>query len=179
MQTIFRLTKTKKGVSLIEVMIVLGIVSTALVASISIIARSLIEVRINEIEDSVNTSLIQTMEIIKSPQDISVAGNPRLTSYGTPNYFKLNTTGNENVITYDGANQGEIQTCDSNSFYASEYLISSGIDSFNLCLQVIITPINNNGVIYYNIEAKAIYDLPTGEAVNTYRGLRFNSFSNI
>lgn len=178
MKTIFRLFKTKKGVSLVEVMIVLGIVSTTLVASVSIIAKSLIEVRVNEIEDSVNTALIQTMEIVKSPQDIAVTGDPRLTSYGSANYFKLNTNGNSNVLVYDAANQTEISNCDANSYYGSEYLITSGIESFNLCLQVIVTPINNNGSIYYNIEAKAIFDLPSGEEVNSYKGLRFSTFSN-
>ena len=56
-----------KAATLIEVLIVLGVISTTMIVAVSLIINSLYELRNNETQDAANGIMIQALEIAKSP----------------------------------------------------------------------------------------------------------------
>ena len=165
----------KKAASLAEVMIVLGIISTTLVASVSILINSLSRTKVNEIEDAANAVMIQALEVAKSPaQNVSVsstsfAPNQRGEVYS----FKLNKSiDGENVL--EEIRQPSTEGCNSQSpYYVTPDNRTDVTQEIDLCLQITVENISNQ---VYEIVSTVTYQIPNEEKQNTIKGYRYGEF---
>ncbi|MBN1915546.1 hypothetical protein JW796_00940 [Candidatus Dojkabacteria bacterium] len=86
--------KRKKAFSLAEVIISLGVASTTMVVAISMTSQSLRLAKENEIENTANEILVQTLELVKSPVPLniipSIGGNAAVS--GLVGSYKINKT---------------------------------------------------------------------------------------
>ncbi len=163
-----------KGNSLVEVLIVLGIISTALVASVSVIVNSLIKVRVNEIEDSANSLLIQSMEIAKTPNTVVVNdGAINNNSVGTAYYFTLQNASNQNTLQRVTSSTTLINSCPANSPYNANNFLGTNVD-YNICIQLQIIYRGNE---QYEINSRVVYDINGRVSLNTIQGFRYTPFN--
>ncbi len=168
----------KKASSLAEVMIVLGIISTAMVASISIMVNSLIRIRVNDIEDSANTILIQALEIAKSPTQLRVNADLSTIPYDSSVFLALGD--NDRLQIQRGHSvQGNLinPDCNTSSVYNVNDLLPEDVSaSSQICIQLEVTRrrgINDNDV--YEITARSKYVVPGGDIrSNVITGFRYS-----
>ena len=164
--------KNKKAASLAEVMIVLGIISTAMVASVSVMINSLINIRVNEIEDSANYALIQALEIAKSPTGLVFSSDISSRPINSSVFLSLES---DKKLTISSGNQA-LTTCSENSVYNIKKLLASSISvTSNICVQVEMIPRNGiGGEKIYEIIARSAFVLPSGkDRANVIRGYRY------
>ena len=67
--------KRKKGFSLAEVVVSLGVTATVMVVAISLTSQSLRLTKENEIENTANEILIQSLEFVKSPVALNISSS--------------------------------------------------------------------------------------------------------
>lgn len=167
-----RKQKTKKATSLLEVIVVLAIISMTIVSSISLVARTRVQIKNNEITDQINGQVVKALEILKSPSDILVSNDANLTGAG-PYFFTLsNPAPNKYLLQYQfqGATFPVITSeqsatgatnpntnlpgCDNSSIF-----FVTGVLNFNYCQQVRIVPLTNikTNQIYYQINVTLVY----------------------
>lgn len=166
--------KKKKAATLAEVMIVLGIISTAMVASISVMINSLIRIKINDIEDSANTVMVKALEVAKSPAAISVSENIDNRTVNVPIYFLLNTSSQLQLQNNDSINT----TCTDNNKYNVKALLPEDITaSSQICVQIEIIPrYGLENARLYEIIVRSYYTLPNGDLrANVIKGYRYKN----
>lgn len=163
-------SKTKKASSLLEVLIVIGIISTTLVVSTNLVIKSLTQVRINELEDRATNVLVKGMEVAKAPTAIVADTIPD----------QINTTYSYSIVENPNGNffenqQGRLTDCNP----GNDYEINFGlIDSENdiACLEVSVTPRGNSDIDYYEVNAVIIYLSGQYEYSNILKGIRYDDF---
>jgi hypothetical protein len=168
---IIKNSQIRKASSLVEVLIILGIISTAVIASTTIAINSQKTLIKNEREEVVNASMLKALEITKSPSDIRIVGsvinsgsekNYRLTKQITPERFVL-----EERIE-------DLVNCSPNSpFQVSIDVVQEGVN-FPLCLSVSILKEQVSGK--YKITVKAVYDNSEGQTTKILVGYRNEEF---
>lgn len=175
----FKNKKTKKGASLVEVIIVLAIVSLTIVSSMSLVARTRIEIKNNEIEDKISDILLKAMEAMKKPGEVVLTGATTFTP-GRGYYFSLkqDLTGVYSLElqrfasplpTQSGTFQFSDVCTPNNPFYLTDS------KNFNYCQQVEITQIQSAVIPneqLYKITTTLIYGLSgqsKSETLVTYR----------
>ncbi len=93
--------KNKKATSLLEVIVVLAIISLTIVSSVSLVAKTRIQIKNNELTDQINGQVVKALEILKSPSDILISNDTNLTGTDIPYYFNLsNPTQGTYILQY-------------------------------------------------------------------------------
>lgn len=190
----------KKAASLAEVLIVLGIISTALVASISIIVDSLRQTRLNEIVDTANLFMIKASEISKSANEITIVSTTFLPNQrGDVSFFTLEQSGGVSYLRQVFPDRSTLNECDDNNEFN---LINSSIQILEadspreqnndipeevspttitysqntlrrICLQV---QLENKGEDIYEMTSRVIYTSPDGNEENILKSIYFGTF---
>lgn len=110
------MSKRLRATSLVEVLIVLAIISSTILGSMILVSNSFVVVRQNQTEDYVNGLVVNAMEIIKSPSNISVTDNSFATTQNTtPVYFKLSRVNGSAYL--EKTLDAQITTCTPTSQY--------------------------------------------------------------
>lgn len=166
--------------SLAEVLIVLGIISTTIIASTSLVINSLVTVRENEISDAANGLLVQTVEIIKSPSNIYVSDNIFTSgSVGQTYYFRLKEGSNSSASFLEYISGGSpINTCTASSPYYKSLNLNNNT-SVNSCLQIQIKPVKANTKVNYEITALIVYNIRSDTQIRYLRAYRTESFIEV
>lgn len=170
----------KKAASLTEVMIVLGVISTVMVASVTIMINSMVRIRINEIEDAANSAMILALEITKSPANVRYnvdVDDSGLFPYDIPQYFSISNLEGNNMLIYRPGH-GVMTACNGTLLdrYDVSFLLPEDISQNSvICIQVEVTPRRGiNDTRIYEIVVRAIYEIPGGEVrSNVIQGFRY------
>lgn len=174
--------KFKKAASLVEVLIILAVISTTVIASTTIAVnsqRTLIE---NERTQTANGVLIQALEIIKSPAQIAVV-NPDFFP-NTPSYYRL-TQSEDRYVLASVDDRAFIDDCTVNStFQVSSRLVQEPVN-FPLCIMVEITsqPAPRDTAFdtdtFYEIRVQLLYQQRSELQQTILQGIRYEEFITI
>ncbi|MFS8130891.1 MAG: hypothetical protein ACMG57_02840 [Candidatus Dojkabacteria bacterium] len=200
--------KRLKATSLVEVLIVLAIISSTILGSMLLVSNSFVVVRQNQTEDYVNGLVVNAMEIIKSPSNISVTDNSFVTTQNpTPVYFKLTRINGSAYL--EKTQDDQITTCTA----GSQYIISAaslsdtsnttagatdttagatdttanipGTTTPNVCVQVKIVPVTGsiltNGIqSYYQMTVIAVYNSQDNNPIIVnFQSNRYEAFNQV
>lgn len=173
----------KKANSLIEVLVVLGIISSTMLVSVNVIIQNVAQLRVNELEDAANGVMIQGLEIAKSPADVVtnselLPDKETVANSSIPLFFTLDRSGNQNILN-EIVNGSVITECNDGSPYLVEIESDNeNLNGFNTCLQIEIEAGENSasGEYYYLIKSRVIYQVPGDVNANTVAGYRFEEF---
>ncbi|MCA9386655.1 type II secretion system protein [Candidatus Dojkabacteria bacterium] len=166
--------KRKKAATLAEVMIVLGVISTAMVASISIMINSLVRIKVNDIEDSANSVMIKALEAAKSPATISLSQDISAVAVNSSVFFSLDETARLQYEINDTVNT----SCTSQNKYNVKTLLPDDVSSNSeICVQIEIIPrLGVNSKRIYEIVVRSFYVLPNGDVrANVIKGYRYGN----
>lgn len=141
--------KTKlKAIGLFEIIIALGIISTTIIVSISSLLGTAEGMRQNEIGESSNFILLKSIELARSPSEITVIGEVGLADY----YAIENLDGQ--AFRLRGVNQTNTN-CDQESIFLASNILENP-SNHPICLRISITPIidaiSNKEVYIFNSE---------------------------
>ncbi|MCA9381298.1 hypothetical protein KC678_03465 [Candidatus Dojkabacteria bacterium] len=168
----FNKNKRKKAATLAEVMIVLGVISTAMVASISIMINSLVRIKINDIEDTANSVMIKALEAAKSPATLSLSQDISAIAVNSSVFFALDESSSLQIQLNDVVNT----SCTSQNKYNVSVLLPDDVSSSSeICVQVEIIPrFGVNSKRIYEIIVRSFYVLPSGDVrANVIKGYRY------
>ncbi len=174
--------KTKPAVSLVEVLVVLGIVSITLIGSLTLVATSYTQAKTAEIEDAVNGLMVQVLEAVKSPTNVIIS-NSTLTAdiVDSVHYFSIvNNTPSTTSLKEQTSN---LSLCKAGVpyYYSLTYNPSGGstANTVSVCLQVIIIPKKSvEGAIYYDVTVKGMYLTNNQFKTNSLKTYRYGTFKN-
>lgn len=172
--------KNKKGVSLVEMMVVLVIISTTVISALSLIIRSTLEIRDNEVRDSVNGLMINISDALKSPARIQLKNfTPSTFVAGTPYAFRVEAQGNVFVLTYVSGST-TLSSCPSDSSFLYPISVTQSTLQ-NVCLMVSITLLSGSPT-RYSSNIQTFYNLPQNNSTTTSNSLvtiRYEAFTLI
>jgi hypothetical protein len=134
--------------------------------------RSLIRIKINDVEDAANSVMIEALEIAKSPSSLNISRDISNRPIDSVTYLSLGSSGVLNVE--DGDSQ--LNQCSENSEYSVESLLPDDIASSSvICVQVEIVPRRiPNGDRIYEVTARTLYIVPGDEIrANAIKGYRY------
>lgn len=168
--------KFKKGASLIEVLIVLGVISTVFVSAMTLLSSSIIQVIGNEIEDAANLTLVQGIEIIKSPTEVIVSDQPTTVD----SYYALvkNSAGGTSQYNLVKQTNGVLTDCSAQSPYIISNLLELGYSEIEVCLQAQIKQVRvQDNKPVYEIVTRIFYYVNGTLRGNYLKGYRYDAFS--
>jgi hypothetical protein len=168
--------KFKKGASLIEVLIVLGVISTVFVSAMTLLSSSIIQVVGNEIEDAANLTLVQGIEIIKSPTEVIVSEQPTTVD----SYYALVKNPASASYVYNLVKQtgGVMTDCSTQSPYIISNLLDLGYGEVEVCLQAQIRQVRvQDNKPVYEIVTRIFYYVNGTLRGNYLKGYRYDAFS--
>lgn len=176
----FQIKKNKKALSLIEMLVVLVIISTTVITAFSLILRSNLEIKENEVADSTNSLMVSISEAIKSPGGVPISGFVPGTFTPDIEYaFKVTAQGNSYVLTYV-AGSASLTTCDSNSQF--KYPVSVDQNTVrDVCVLVGIKKTSANAN-RFEVKTNTIYSLvsSSGAPISSYLvSYRYSTFELI
>ncbi len=165
--------KRLKAASLMEVMVVLGIVSFTIVSSMSLVAKVSTTVKSNEIQDQANSLILKALEVFKNTKDVFVSQDVLTSATGGTYYFALKEGSTGAFLQYDPTGDAQsLNNCDANNVYFVANL------NFGPCLQVAITPINSvTGGKYYNVEVFIKYSISGKDITDSLKTYRYYGFT--
>ena len=172
-----------KGVSLIEVIVVLAIISLTIVSAMTVVIRANAIIKDNEIQDTANDIFLQAFELLRSPEPVKVlqGGFTELSQGGIKTVYTIEF---ENSISRKGylkkATNQNGETCALNSEFNIESLGNTD-RPFPICLTVSVTPVSGSGGIIttYNIALELSYITTAGVVVENYQVTRYEKFVEI
>jgi len=175
--------KKKKALSLAEVLIVLGVISSALVVAVSFLVESIITLRVNETEDTVNFLMLTGVELARTSSELNISDDQGFFNGGSTNYFYINdadpsdATDFELVIDPIGS---EITTCGAaqSNYYVSNFYIENLANLDNFCMQIIFEPSETAGdLTAYPVRVKTIYQVSGEEEfrIKNIRGYKYGA----
>lgn len=178
---------------LVEIMVVLAMIATSLVAVVGINVRSQLLIKTNETIENANGVMLKALELARSPEPI------RVTSFSGGQIS--NVAGKYSVVVGQDGNVSSIikqldadPTISANSFNcleSSAYAVSidlfsrsaNGAPSGNasnalICAQVIVSPttsqLGENAI--YEVNSIVVYPTPQGKQTNNLIGYRRGEF---
>lgn len=166
-----------KAASLVEVLVVLAIVATTMVAATQITVQAMISIKNNEIVDTATGVMVQAMEIAKSPDSVKVRSAAGLvTNFKGSYYLATDATGSALWKVTDLLTP--INTCDAASQYFVRIDVGDRVPP-KVCLQLIIEPQVISGTTVFAIQANLVYEL-TGKVESlSINGFRRDAFKAI
>lgn len=141
--------KTKfKALGLFEIIIALGIISTTIIISISSLLGTAEGIRQNEINESSNFILLKSIELARSPAEVTVVGEIGLFDY----YAIENIEGQS--FRLRGFNQTN-NTCNQESIFLTSNILENQ-SNHPICLRIsiirIMDSISNKEIYIFNSE---------------------------
>lgn len=170
----------KKGYTLVEIMIVLGIISVALVGAIGTMVRASYQLRLNEVEDTGNAFILKASEFLRSPALITVRNYPGNEILNTNNRFTLGQDVNTSELYLDVANSNQFSSeCNENNpFNVKNILGDEVLIPADICMQIIIeaNPRNNKSALY-SFEITMKYEAGAQEVERKLFGYRYGNIA--
>jgi type II secretory pathway pseudopilin PulG len=158
-------SKYLPALSLVEVLVVLGLVSVSMVGIAGINVRSQIAVKDNELIDAANGIMLQALELAKSPTQLKISSTDNTTNInGT---YAIDKTQPDTLL--ERPSSDAILTSTSTCNTASPYFVS--VSSTNpplICLQITFErkqrPLVNDN--YYEVTSRVLFKLSRGPVLN-------------
>jgi hypothetical protein len=168
-------SKNLPATSLVEVLVVLAIVASTMVAATQLSVRALIDIKQNEIEDYANSVMLKALEVAKSPSDINVTHLVTAGNY-TGSYSSSLLNGKP-VLYQQSPTIVGMGTCTSGSVYYTPLTGVTGVTPPLACLQVQIQPKTGLNSTYYEITSTISFQLSDQMVTKTIVGYRRNKFN--
>lgn len=161
--------KNKKALSLVEMLVVLLIMSTTILTALGLILRSSLEIKENEVRDTVNGIILNINESMKSPGALQLNNfTPNEFVAGVDYGFSVNSVGSTYELTYV---QGSttLTSCDPQSTYKYTVAISQSTIQ-DVCILVTIKRIQGSTPPVYEIRTSSLYtyNQPGSTPVSSY-----------
>lgn len=168
----------KKALSLVEMLVVLLIMSTTILTALGLILRSSLEIKENEVRDSVNGIILNINESMKSPSAISLNNfTPNQFVAGVEYGFRVNPDGANYELTYVQGSTS-LTSCDSQSTYRYTINVSQSTIQ-DICILVTIRRLQGTVSPVYEIRTSSLYtyNQPGATPVSSYLvTYRYNEF---
>ncbi len=178
----FKKVKLTRGLSLLEVIVVLAIISMTMISAISVVLKANSVIKSNEIQDTANDLLLQSFELLKSPDKVKVlqGGFSELSQYGISTVYSINfdTSLNRNGYLKKASQPGT--QCDNSSEFNVK--LSAAIDRpYPICIKITITPVGSvsTGITRYDISILLFYSSSDRAIQDTYTLNRYEGFIQI
>lgn len=178
--TNYKFNKKLKALSLLEVIIVLGIVSMTMVSAMAVVLRANSLIKSNEVQDSANDILFQTFELLRSPDPVKVleSGFVQLSQAGLTSTYSIKFDSNRNGYLAISSQNASTQCTNSSEFNVESI---NNTRPYPVCIRINITPVGSSGVISrYNIVIILSYtSTSAGDVSETYNLIRYERFEKI
>ncbi len=174
---IFSRKKNLKATSLAEVLIIIAIISTTLIASVNLAASSVVTSKENEIDDTANALLVFGLELAKSPGDLIV--NDQALVGSTVNQTYLYSMEKENSIYYLKRETADFPDCNASSPFKLDFHIttsSQNLNTNNYCLKLEITKRSNTRATYFELNVVVKYTKGSEQVTISAKGYRKDEF---
>lgn len=170
---------------LMEVLVALAIISTAMVIAMQITMKNLVLVKDNEIIDLVNAMSLQALEIAKDPSKVTINAG------ATPPLTVGNVNGSYNITFNTISKKGSLirvasavtsnltSTCNSSNPYYLKVTQTTQLTATtaDICIEMIIQKISSPGASsYYQITANTKYSYKGVDKTKTYLIYRKDDF---
>jgi len=169
--------KTWPAVGLVEVLIVLALVATTMVAATQVTVQSLIKIKEDEVNDYVNGLMIRVLEAAKSPQTLTI--DNQLTGLSDFEGSYVLTIPDEGTST-PAFTQEAIEltpipegSCTTSSPYSVTIPNLGNFTPPPVCLQAIVTELDGIDINpIFQITVRSVYSLSSGPVVRDIIGYR-------
>lgn len=161
--------KNKKALSLVEMLVVLLIMSTTILTALGLTLRSGLEIKENEVRDTVNGIIININESMKSPGSITLNNfTPAQFVAGVDYGFRVNSNGATYELTYVQGSTN-LTSCDAQSAYKYTVSISQSTIQ-DVCILVKIRRLEGTVPSVYEITTSSLYtyNQPGASPVSSY-----------
>ena len=175
----------KKGLSLVEILVVLAIISTSMVSVITINIRSQVLIKNNETFDLASGIMLQGLELAKSPGNVDIKSAFGQTLVDPVGKYSLSTSSGAYVqyivkqLDTDPSIDAPSFVCDNGSVYFIEVDEGEGIGRPKICAQLVINRQKRqiSGEPVYQVISKLLFDTPTGIEYTEVIGYRRGGFN--
>lgn len=169
---------TTQGFGLIEVLVVLAIVATSMLAATQITFDGLRSIKLDEVVDYVNGSMLQALEIAKSPTSVEVVGTTAPANFDGSYRLQITPDGKGAMNRVTTATTPlTLANCSSSSPYFVNVQESNAVQNPLVCLQLVVTQKQNLGLNYYEVRSRIVYNLAGLTVEKEIVGYRRNSFT--
>ncbi|MBN2015742.1 hypothetical protein JW766_02825 [Candidatus Dojkabacteria bacterium] len=151
------LVRGSDGLGLVEVLVALAVVGTAMVIITQISLKTIKQARKNELQDVANQVAVEALDFMKQPGNITVetigGSSPNLNG----GLYRLDVANGK--IEYSSSQQAELSTsnCTPGSHYLDASLYSSG---YHVCQQIKLTKVSE---YRFNIKVIVVWQTVGGE----------------
>ncbi len=167
--------KNLAATSLVEVLVVLAIVASTMIAATQLSVRALIDIKQNELLDYANSVMLKALEVAKSPADVNVTHLAVAGSY-TGSYSSSLLSGKP-VLYQQSPTIVAMGSCSTSSVYYTPLTGVTGITPPLACMQVQIQPKTGLNSTYYEITVTITYRLSDQTVTDSIVGYRRNKFN--
>lgn len=165
------------AVGLVEVLIVLALVATTMVAATQVTVQSLIKIKEDEVNDYVNGLMVRALEAAKSPQILTINNDlTGLTDFEGSYTLLVPSEGadtpsfTQEAIELTPLPEG---SCTTNSPYSVTIPNLGNFTPPPVCLQVIVAELEGIDVnSIFQITVRSVYTLSSGPVVREVLGYR-------
>lgn len=145
---------------LIEVLIVLAIVATTMLAATQITLNGMRAIKLDEIVDFANGIMVQGLEIAKSPTTVEVVVSTVPANYNGSYRLQTNADGSSVLRLIDSSQTPiTLAQCTSASNYFIRIENATGVQNPQVCLQMIVTQRQSLGLNYYEVRSRLVYNV--------------------
>jgi len=181
--SLYKNKKSIKGVSLVEVIVVLAIISLTIVSAMNVVIRANAIIKDNEIQDTANDIFLQAFELLRSPEPVKVlqGGYAELSQAATTTVYTIEF---EDSIARKGYLKKAADQSNRTCSIQNELNVESigGVTrSYPICLRISITPINGGSgtISTYLIAIELSYITTAGTVTENYQVTRYEKFAEI
>ncbi len=170
-----------RSFSLVEVLVVLGLVATTMVAATQITVSALIKIKQNEIDDYVNGLMVKVLEAAKSPQPLTIDNGASGLATFQGSYILVipEATATQPTVSPSFKQQSltpdpiQPTTCNSSS---PNYVSIPNLGTYvppAVCIQALVVQLTGiNATPIYQITVRAVYNLSSGPVSRELLGYR-------
>ncbi|MBL8014840.1 MAG: prepilin-type N-terminal cleavage/methylation domain-containing protein [Candidatus Doudnabacteria bacterium] len=168
--------RLRKAFGLLEVLIVLAIAATTMLAATQIALDGFRSIKLNEVLDYANGLMLQALEIAKSPTDVEIVAGTQPTNFEASYRLTTNSAGKAvmSVVT-TSTTPLTVANCSTSSPYFVDANIPNITDPI-ICLQLTVTQRTNFGQVYYEIRSRLVYNLNGSQNERQIIGYRRDGF---
>ncbi len=164
----------ESALGLVEALISLAVVGTAMVVITRVSLRTIKQARKNELQDIAVQAAVEAMDFMKQPGTIVVEGDVPVESFGK--YYRIALSEQKPIIFVENdhlAGENEIANCDSSSSYYNGSLGSGGYD---MCQQIYVKKITPRR---YDLQVIMVWQTVGGEfEKKKFDGYRIGEIEN-
>jgi prepilin-type N-terminal cleavage/methylation domain-containing protein len=172
---VLRNKRKLKGVSLVEVLVVLAIVAATMVSAMRLSVTSLAQVKNNEIIDYATGIMLKALEVAKSPNTIKITSEGNLADYDGS--YSLQTSGNDVALYRRNDYVEQINSCDRDSAYYMSVDLGGAATPPIVCMQLNVQEKTGLSGQYYELEARMVYIIDNETTTKSVIGYRISDFT--